>query len=116
MNIEDLLERASKDVKSLNELKNLAVKFQLYELGAKCREIEKELFPETEEEIEAKKRCKEIDLVLRMVEVGFTSQKVYYKIDKTLELLRKKKGKFDLKDASKIITDADRIFNREVSE
>ena len=115
MNIEDLLERASKDVKSLNELKNLAVKLQLYELGAKCREIEKELFPETEEQIEAKARYKEIELVLRMVEVGFTSQKVYYKIDKTLELFRKKKGKFDLKDASKIICDADRIFNREVS-
>lgn len=116
MNIEHLLERASKDVKSLNELKNLAVKLQLYELGAKCREIEKELFPETKEEIEAKNRYKEIELVLRMVEVGFTSKKVYYKIDKTLELFRKKKGKFDLKDASKIISDADRIFNREVSE
>ena len=31
-------------------------------------------------------------------------------------LFRKKKGKFDLKDASNINCDADRIFNREVSE
>lgn len=116
MELKHLLESATKDVKTLNELKNLAVKLQQYELGAECRRLEKELFPETEEEIEAKKRYKEIDLVLRMVEVGFTNQKVYYKIDKTLELFRKKKGKFDLKDASKIICDADRIFNREVSE
>ena len=116
MELKHLLESASKDVKTLMELKNLAVKLQQFELGAECRRLEKELFSETEEEIESKKRYKEIDLVLRMVGVGFTSQKVYYKIDKTLELFRNKKGKFDLKDASKIICDADRIFNREVFE
>lgn len=49
-----------------------------------------------------------------MVEVGFSSKKTYYKIDKALEMFKKKKGKFDLKDASKIISDADRIFIREV--
>lgn len=116
MELKDLLEIASKDVKTLNELKNLAVKLQQYELGAKCRELEKELFPETEEEIEAKNRYKEIELILRMVEVGFSTKKVYYKIDKALELFRKKKGKFDIADASKIIADADRLFKRECSE
>ena len=30
--------------------------------------------------------------------------------------MSKKKGKFDLKDAAKIIADANRLFNREVSE
>jgi len=116
MELKSLLESASKDVKTLNELKNLAVKLGQYELGAECRRLEKELYPETDEEIQAKERYKEIELVLRMVEVGFTSKKVYYKIDKALELFRKKKGKFDLKDASKIISDANRIFNREISE
>lgn len=114
MELKSLLESASKDVKTLNELKNLAVKLQQYELGAECRKLEKELYPVTEEEQLANDRIKEIDLVLRMVEVGFNSQKVYYKIDKSLELFKKKKGKFDLKDAAKIIADADRIFNREV--
>ena len=70
----------------------------------------------TDEEKIATERIKEIDLVLRMVEVGFNGKKVYYKIDKALELFRKKKGKFDLKDAAKIIADANRLFNREVSE
>ena len=116
MELKSLLESASKDVKKLNELKNLAVKLGQYELGAECRRLEKELFPITEEETQAKERYKEIELVLRMVEVGFNGQKVYYKIDKALELFRKKKGKFDLIDASKIISDANRIFNREVSE
>jgi hypothetical protein len=116
MELKSLLESASKDVKTLNELKNLAVKLQQYELGAECRRIEKELYPVTEEEELATERIKEIDLVLRMVEVGFNGKKVYYKIDKALELFKKKKGKFDLKDASKIISDANRIFNREVLE
>ena len=116
MELKSLLESASKDVKTLNELKNLAVKLGQYELGAECRRLEKELYPETDEEVQSKERYKEIELVLRMVEVGFTSKKVYYKIDKALELFKKKKGKFDLKDAAKIISDANRIFKREVSE
>ena len=116
MELKSLLESASKDVKTLNELKNFAVKLGQYELGAECRRLEKELYPETDEEVQAKERYKEIELVLRMVEVGFTSKKVYYKIDKALELFKKKKGKFDLKDAAKIISDANRIFKREVSE
>jgi hypothetical protein len=116
MELKSLLESASKDVKTLNELKNLAVKLQQYKLGAECRRIEKELYPITDEEKIATERIKEIDLVLRMVEVGFNGKKVYYKIDKALELFKKKKGKFDLKDAAKIISDANRLFNREVSE
>jgi len=116
MELKHLLESASKDVKTLNELKNLAVKLQQYELGAECRRLEKELFPETEEETFAKERIEQIDLVLRMVEVGFSSKKVYYKIDKALELFKKKKDKFDLKDASKIISDANRLFHRDILE
>lgn len=116
MELQQLLESASKDLKSLNQLKSLAVKLGQYELGAECRRLEKELYPITEEETKAIERYNEIELVLRMVEVGFNGKKVYYKIDKALELFRKKKGKFDLKDASKIIADANRIFNREVSE
>ena len=116
MKLQSLLESASKDVKTLNELKNLAVKLQQYELGAECRRIEKELYPITDEEKIATERIKEIDLVLRMVEVRFNGKKVYYKIDKALELFKKKKGKFDLKDAAKIISDANRIFKRDVSE
>ena len=52
MELQNLLESASKDLKTLNELKNLAVKLGQYELGAECRRLEKELYPETEEEIE----------------------------------------------------------------
>ena len=116
MELQNLLESASRDLKTLNELKNIAVKLGQYELGAECRRLEKELYPETDEEVQAKERYKEIELVLRMVEVGFTSKKVYYKIDKALELFKKKKGKFDLKDAAKIISDANLLFKREVSE
>jgi len=116
MELQQLLESASKDLKTLNQLKNLAVKLGQYELGAECRRLEKELYPITDEEKIETERIKEIDLVLRMVEVSFNGKKVYYKIYKALELFRKKKGKFDLKDATKIISDANSLFNREVSE
>ena len=45
MELQNLLESASKDLKTLNELKNLAVKLGQYELGAECRRLEKELYP-----------------------------------------------------------------------
>lgn len=41
MELKNLLEKASKNITTLNELKNLAVKLQQYELGAECRRLEK---------------------------------------------------------------------------
>jgi hypothetical protein len=110
MDIKTLLEKASKSAETLKELQIFAVKMKEFELVEECRRLEKELFPITEEETQALERHEQIELVLRMVEVGFTDKKVYYKIDKALELYRKKKGKFDVADAAKIITDANRIF------
>jgi hypothetical protein len=112
MTTEDkLLESASKSLETLNELKNLAVKLGNYELGAKCRELEKQLFPETQDEIEAKEKAKELKLLFEMVQLNVPTD-VCFKIFTTLETFKKKKGKFDLKDASKIIADNKRLFIR----
>jgi len=106
-----LLENASKKLETLLELKNFAVKVGNYELGAKCREIELEKFPVTEEETKAKEEAEKLNLVFRMVELGI-DEPTCYRIAKTLELYRKKKGKFDIADASKIIVESKRLFLR----
>lgn len=108
----NLVSNASKNIETLNDLKNLAVKVGAFELGAECRRLEKELFPETEEETKARARVEELDLALRMVGVKFSDKKLYYIIEETLKVFSKKKGKFDLMDASKIQVKADGLFAR----
>jgi hypothetical protein len=46
-----------------------------------------------------------------MVELGI-DHPTCYRIAKTLELYKKKKGKFDIADASKIVVDSKRLFLR----
>jgi len=106
-----LLESASKNIETLNELKNLAVKLGQYELGAELRKLEKELYPETDEEIKAKEKAKELNLIFRMVDLNIDNE-VCFRIFQTLELFRKKKGKFDLKDASEIQVQSKKLFSR----
>jgi hypothetical protein len=106
-----LLENASKKLETLLELKNFAVKVGNYELGAKCREIELEKFPISQEEIDAEEEAEKLNLVFRMVELGI-DHPTCYRIAKTLELYKKKKGKFDIADASKIVVDSKRLFSR----
>jgi hypothetical protein len=109
--MKQLLESASKDLNTLNELKNLAVKTGNYELGAKCRELEKELFPETEEEINAKAKAKELKLLFEMVQLNIEPE-VCFRIFSALEVFRKKKGKFDIKDAADIMNKSKSLFIR----
>jgi hypothetical protein len=106
-----LLEKASEKLETLLELKNFAVKVKDYELGAKCREIELEKFPITQEQTEAKDEADKLNLLFRMVELNI-DEKFCYRIARAFELYKKKKGKFDIKDASKIIVDSERLFQR----
>ena len=93
-------------------MKIAAVHAQSYEFAASLRGLEKEKFPESPEDIEAKEISKATDLLLRMVEIG-TNPSSAYRIYQALKIFGKKKGKFDLKDASKIIADSNRIFSDE---
>lgn len=106
-----LLESASKSLETLNELKTLAVKIQEYELGAKCREIEQNLYPVTDEETNAKKLGEELNLLFRMVSLNIDPQ-TCYTIYKVLETYKKKKGKVDLKEACDIRVKSESLFVR----
>lgn len=106
-----LLDKASKKLETLLELKNFAVKVGDYELGAKCREIELIKFPITQEEIDANEESDMLNRLFRMVELS-VDESSCYRIARTIELYKKKKGKFDLKDASRIVVDSKRLFLR----
>lgn len=112
LELKELLEKATKNKKVIEHLKNACIHGQSYALAAHIRDIEKQSFPETKEEKEAKEISKNADLLLRMVEIG-TSKSSAYRIYTAVKMYLKKKGKFDLKDASKIIADSERIFGNE---
>lgn len=110
--LSDMLDEAKKKKSNFSKLKNVAVHCQKYELAARLRDIELELFPETPEEKEAKKLAQSLNLIFRMVELE-VNHATCYKIYSTLILFKKKKGKFDTKDASKIVEETNRLFTNE---
>lgn len=97
-----MLEAAKKDKKALKALKNSAVKCQQFELATNLREIERDLFPESEEVKQAKEKAKEIDLVLRMVDLN-VPEDVCWLISETLKVHSKLKGKFSVRNAAELI-------------
>ena len=106
-----LLERASEKLETLLELKKFAKDIGDYSLQAKCQEIEFEKFPLSQEEIDADDEAEKLNLAFRMVELGIDKQ-TCYRIARTLEMLKKKKGKFSIADSAKIIVDSERLFKR----
>ncbi len=110
--LKNTLEKAKTNKKGLKALKHASVVLQDFEFAAKLREIETANFPESNEEKAAKKIGSEIRLALGMVELK-VDESVCYKIYETLRLYNKMKGKFSIKEASKIIADTREIFNED---
>lgn len=104
-----LLEDAKKNKKGLIMLKNTAVRCQNFELASQLRQIERDKFPETQKEKDAKRRAKDLNLLFRMVDLNI-SDKACLVIYDTLEMFKKKKGKFGIDDASKIKCSIDDMF------
>lgn len=107
--LSELLEKGKANRKVFSHLKNAAVHAQSYELAAFVKQVEKEAFPDTQEESEIREKVKEIKLLFEMVGLN-VNDKACYLIYESNKLFNKKKGKFDLKDAVKIVADSNRIF------
>lgn len=103
--LNDLLEKAKTDKKSLNMLKTTAIRCQQFELAAQLRELETSIFPESEEEKEAKN----INVVLRMVELNVPND-ICWLINETLKTYSKMKGKFSIKEATELIHKRKELF------
>jgi hypothetical protein len=111
--LQAMLEKAKTDKNGLVKLKNAAVRLQQFELAALLRGIETDLFPVPKEDADSKKHGEEISCALRMCRMN-AEPKTCYIISQTVKIYGKKKGKFSLRDAAKIETDAARIFDHEV--
>jgi len=109
--IEQLIEAAKKDKKTLIFLKNAAVRSQLFEVAANIRELENELFPDTDEQKAAKVTAKEINLLFRMVELN-VAEDVCWLISETLKVHKKIKGKFSLREACGLIEKKNQLFEK----
>lgn len=105
------LHYASKDLETLLELKKEAILIGDNTLLAKCEEIELEKFPISQEEINANKDVDKLIIAFGMVGLRI-DKPTCYRITKTLELHKKKKGKFDSIDALKIVNDSKMFFLR----
>jgi hypothetical protein len=108
--IENMIENAKTDKSLLKKLKDITVAAQQFELAAEIRQMEKDCFPDTPEVAAAKERAKKINLLFRMVEIN-ADDAVCYKLDETLKLYNKKKGKFNTDDAVEIMYRTKRIFD-----
>lgn len=95
----NLVEAAKKDKNKLNSLKLIAIQCQQFSLAADIRDIERELFPESKESIDAKIQASKLNLLFRMVDLDIPD-KIAWLINQTLKKHWKRRGNFDLKDAS----------------
>ena len=96
--MQSLLDEAKKSKSNLVKLKSVAVKFGLFELGAKLREMENDLFPESEELKCAQEQAKKANLLFRMVDLNISEANCWL-IEETLKMYNKKKSNFLLTDA-----------------
>jgi len=95
----NLVEAAKKDKKKIKAFKVLAVECQQFSLAADLRDIERTLFPESKETIDAKIEASKLNLVFRMVDLSIPD-KIAWLVNQTLKKHWKRRGNFDLKDAA----------------
>lgn len=110
-----LIDSAKKDRRGLIRLKNALVTLNEFEFASKLRELELKHFPETDEVKQATKKAKEINLVLRMVDLSVSEDKCWL-IYQTLKLYEKKKGNFSTEDAAKLRCKEVELFFAQQSE
>jgi hypothetical protein len=110
--MQKLFEEAKKSKKNLVKLKSTALHCQMFELAAKLRDLEIELFPNSEEYNLAYEQAKKINLLFRMVELNIP-ESVCWLLEETLKVYKNKKGKFDLLDASKLVAKKNELFTED---
>jgi hypothetical protein len=103
------IEVSKKDRKTFNRLKNAVVTGQQFELACALRDIEKDVFPESEETKEAKETARKINTLFRMVDLN-VNEDTCWLIYESIKLHEKKKGKFSLEDAVNLKVKKDELF------
>ena len=99
INFNSLLKAAETNKKGLIRLKEAAVSLQQFEIASQLRELERKIFPETEESIAAKEKAKKLNLLFKMVDLKIPEDKCWL-IAETLTAFNEKKGSFSIEDAA----------------
>jgi len=107
--LKQMLEEAKKDKKKLLQMKKMAVNMGQLELAMNLRNLEVELFPESPEVTVAKLKAAKLNLVFRMVELNIPED-VSWLVEATIKRYWKRRGNFDLKDASELVWKRKEIF------
>lgn len=104
-----LLEKAKTNPKTLSFLKEAALSAHDFVLAGELTALREELFPDSPEKLAAKQEASKLELVFRMVGLN-SNENGAWLANETLKVYAKKKGKFDLMDASKLKERAIEIF------
>ena len=112
--VKNFLENIDSEHESIRHLKLAAISCKQFELAANIREIEKELFPETEEQKLAKETGEAVSLALNMTGIQRLDGKLAWIINETIKSHLKLKGKFSLKDAESIKSKAEKLFPKQI--
>ena len=107
--IKETTEILAKDKRALISVRNALVKAKCYEMADELRKIEREKFPETEEQKAAKEEAEKFNLLFRMVELDIEPMTAYL-IVQTVKKFGRRKGNFDIKDAVILVNDTNRLF------
>jgi len=107
--VEELI---NKDRKSLQGLKNLALKNEAFELAAELREIEIKKYPKAKSSNKSYKEADGFRTCLRMTELGMSLKQAYIALE-TAKSFIEKGGKFDMDTATTIVFEAKEIFGEE---
>lgn len=110
--IRQLLDAAKSDKAMLRSLKNTALKCQCYSLATELRDLELQLYPETDESKAAKRRSAELSGAFRMVGLNIPEETCFL-IDETIKAFNEKKAEFSLRDAAAIEVLKETIFGKD---
>lgn len=105
-----MLEVAKKDKVNLSTLKILALDCKQFDLATALREIELELFPETEEVKQAKEKALKLSTALAMASLQ-VPENICFLISEVFDAYAKKAGDFSISDAVVLKLKNERIFS-----
>ena len=108
--LENLLGKAKTSKASLRELKDLALKFKMYEFATKIKELEDELFPQTEEQKAEHEKALNLQRLFTMIELNVPLS-ACWRISEAIEKHKELGGSFSLMDAAKIVAKSNEIFH-----
>lgn len=104
-----IIEQASKNLTHLNALKILSVKMGDYELAATCRQLEKDLYPVSEKELEANRIAGDLQKIFSFCNIP---DKQWYMIYSLMKEYIQAPETLTIQKIGEIMMESDSLFIR----